>query len=60
ELTATYVIRPFNFDTLAIRSYQLIIDERIIEASLPALTLVILGIIPVILLSKQFEKSNRS
>lgn len=58
ELTATYVIRPFNFDTLAIRSYQLIIDERIIEASLPALTLVILGIIPVILLSKQFEKSH--
>ena len=51
ELPATLVIRPFNFDTLAIRVYQYASDERLIEASAPALAIVLVGIIPVILLT---------
>lgn len=51
ELPATLVIRPFNFDTLAVRVYQYASDERLIEASAPALVIVLVGIIPVIFLS---------
>ncbi|ACK66670.1 binding-protein-dependent transport systems inner membrane component [Rippkaea orientalis PCC 8801] len=60
ELPATLVIRPFNFDTLAIRVYQYASDERLIEAAAPALTIVAVGIIPVIFLSLQIAKSRGS
>jgi iron(III) transport system permease protein len=58
ELSATIVIRPFNFDTLAVKVYQYASDERLIEASAPALAVVLVGIIPVILLSIQIAKSR--
>jgi iron(III) transport system permease protein len=51
ELPATLVIRPFNFDTLAIKVYQYASDERLVEASVPALTILAVGLIPVIFLS---------
>ena len=51
ELPATLVIRPFNFDTLGIRVYQYASDERLAEAAAPALAIVLVGIVPVILLS---------
>jgi iron(III) transport system permease protein len=52
ELPATLVLRPFNSDTLAVVTYQLARDERLGEAALPALALVLVGLIPVILLSR--------
>ena len=58
ELPATLVIRPFNFDTLAIRVYQYASDERLIEASAPALAIVLVGIIPVILLTWRITRSR--
>ncbi|HHP7231007.1 MAG TPA: ABC transporter permease [Xenococcaceae cyanobacterium] len=58
ELPATLVIRPFNFDTLAIRVYQYASDERLIEAAAPALAIVIVGIIPVILLTWRITHSR--
>lgn len=58
ELPATLVMRPFNFDTLAIRVYQYASDERLIEASAPALAIVLVGIIPVIILSYRIAKSR--
>lgn len=58
ELPATLVLRPFNFDTLAIRTYQLAADERLAEAALPALTIVVVGIVPVILLSRAVARSR--
>jgi len=51
ELPATLVLRPFNFNTLAVRAYELASDERLADASTAALTIVLIGIIPVILLS---------
>ncbi len=51
ELPATLIIRPFNFDTLAIRVYLLASDERLAEAATAALTIVAVGIIPVVALS---------
>jgi iron(III) transport system permease protein len=59
ELPATLIIRPFNFDTLAIRVYNLASDERLVEAAAPALAIVIVGIIPVILLSFRIAASRQ-
>ena len=58
ELPATLVIRPFNFDTLGIRVYQYASDERLAEAAAPALAIVVVGIIPVILLSWRIAHSR--
>ncbi|NJR68490.1 MAG: iron ABC transporter permease [Synechococcales cyanobacterium CRU_2_2] len=51
ELPATLVMRPFNFDTLAIRVYQYASDERLAAASAPALAILAVGLLPVVLLS---------
>lgn len=53
ELPATLIIRPFNFETLAVRVYRYAADERLIEASAPALCIVLVGLLPVLWLSRQ-------
>ncbi|MEE8516475.1 MAG: iron ABC transporter permease [Alphaproteobacteria bacterium] len=58
ELPATLILRPFNFDTLAIRTYQLASDERLMDAAAPALAIVVVGIIPVIVLSVAIARSR--
>lgn len=58
ELPATMILRPFNFDTLAIRAHRLAADERLAEAATAALTIVLVGIIPVILLSRAIARSR--
>jgi iron(III) transport system permease protein len=58
ELPATLVMRPFNFDTLAVRVYQYASDERLMEASAPALTIILVGILPVTILSYRIAKSR--
>ena len=50
---------PFNFNTLSVRSYELASDERLADAALPALAIVLIGLIPVILLSRALDRSNR-
>jgi iron(III) transport system permease protein len=52
ELPATLVLRPFDSDTLAVVAYQLARDERLGEAALPSLALVLVGLLPVVLLSR--------
>jgi iron(III) transport system permease protein len=52
ELPATMLLRPFNTDTLAVVAYQLARDERLGEAALPSLALVLVGLLPVVLLSR--------
>ena len=52
ELPATFVMRPFNFDTLAVQAYNLASDERLAEASTAALTIVVVGLLPLIILSR--------
>ncbi|MGQ9724922.1 MAG: ABC transporter permease [Tepidimonas sp.] len=59
ELPATLVLRPFNSDTLAVVAHQLARDERLGEAALPALTLVAVGLIPVVLLSRALRSVQR-
>lgn len=58
ELPATLVMRPFNFDTLAVQAYNLAADERLTESSSASLTIVAVAILPVILLSRSIAKSR--
>ena len=59
ELPATLVMRPFNFDTLATQAYILASDERLTEASTAALTIVAVGILPVIAVSRSITRVQR-
>jgi len=59
ELPATLVMRPFNFDTLATQAYTLASDERLAEASTASLAIVAVGILPLILLSRQIAAGRR-
>jgi iron(III) transport system permease protein len=58
ELPATFVMRPFNFDTLAVQAYNLAADERLSEAATPALTIVAAGLLPIIVLSRMMLRKN--
>ncbi|RUO49423.1 ABC transporter permease [Pseudidiomarina donghaiensis] len=60
ELPATLVLRPFDFNTLAVRAYEMAGDERLADAGPPALMMVLVGLIPVILLSRAMLKSQQS
>ena len=59
ELPATLVLRPFNFNTLAVRTYELATDERLADAASASLAIVLVGIIPVILLSRSLSQTRR-
>jgi len=56
ELPATLIVRPFNFDTLAVQVYRLASDERLAESSGAALVIVLVGLIPVYVLSRSISK----
>jgi len=52
ELPATLIMRPFNFDTLAVQAHRLASDERLDGAAVPSLVIVALGMLPVILVCR--------
>ena len=58
ELPATFVMRPFNFDTLAVQAYNLAADERLSEASTAALAIVAVSVLPIILVSRRIARSQ--
>ena len=58
ELPATLIVRPFNFDTLAVQAFTLAADERLSEAAAPALAIVAVGLLPVVLLSRTISRSR--
>jgi iron(III) transport system permease protein len=58
ELPATLILRPFNFETLAVRVYRFASDERLAEASTAALAIVLVGLVPVILLSRAIARTH--
>jgi len=53
ELPATLIMRPFNYDTLAVQAYRLASDERLGGAAVPSLVIVAFGLLPVILICRQ-------
>lgn len=58
ELPATLILRPFDFDTLAVRVYQLASDERLSEASTGALAVILVGLVPVVALSHVLDRAR--
>ena len=56
ELPMTLLLRPFNFDTLATYTYQFAKDEMLEVAALPALMIVLSGLVPVILMSAMLRR----
>jgi iron(III) transport system permease protein len=60
ELPATFALRPFNFDTLAIEAYHLAQDERLAEAAVPSLVIVLVGLVPLLVLSRRYFQATRS
>jgi len=60
ELPATFALRPFNFDTLAVEAYHLAQDERLAEAAVPSLVIVAVGLVPLALLARRYFQATRS
>jgi iron(III) transport system permease protein len=60
ELPATLILRPFNFNTLAVRAFELASDERLADSAPAALTIVLAGLGPVILLSRSITRSRHA
>ena len=58
ELPATLILRPFNFETLAVSTYIYASEERMIQAAAPAIAIVLIGLIPIVLLSKMIRSSR--
>lgn len=50
ELPASLLLRPFNVSTLSIRSYELASDAQLVQASVPALMMIAIGVLAVVLL----------
>lgn len=59
ELPATLIMRPFNYDTLAVQAYRLASDERLGGAAVPSLVIVAMGLLPVILICRQVGRGRR-
>lgn len=57
ELPATLMLRPFNWDTLAVRAYNYAADERLAAAAAPSLAITLAGLIPILLLSWRLSQN---
>jgi iron(III) transport system permease protein len=56
ELPLTMILRPFNYDTLAVRALELTQQGQVIESSVPSMFIILIGMISVILLAKNMNK----
>jgi iron(III) transport system permease protein len=59
ELPATFVMRPFNFDTLAVQAYNLAADERLAEAATASLAIVAVGLVPLVIAARRMVRPER-
>ena len=59
ELPLTFALRPFDFDTLSVRVFQYAGDERLAEAMLPALMILVLGLVAAMALVPTLDHSSR-
>ncbi len=58
ELPATFAMRPFNFDTLAVQAYNMAKDERLPEAAAASLVIVAVGLVPLLVLSRAIGRTR--
>jgi len=59
ELPATLILRPFNFDTLAIRISELASNEMLYKTGFPSLVLVLTTAVAVLLLNSKFVRRKK-
>jgi iron(III) transport system permease protein len=60
ELPLTWLLRPFNFETLSTRTYKYAIDERIYDAALPSLFLIGISLVSVLMMIHPFREKGKS
>ncbi|MCG6343231.1 iron ABC transporter permease [Vibrio fluvialis] len=58
ELNAALLLRPFNFETLATYVYNYASDEHLELAALPAVLLVLVGLIPLVVVNRSLEQNH--
>ena len=58
ELPASLILRPFNFDTLAVSTYIYAAEERMFDAAAPSIAIVAVGLLPIFVLSRLIVKSR--
>lgn len=58
EMPITLMMRPFGWDTLAVRVFEMTSEGQWEQAALPAVMLVLVGLLPVLALTQQLEKQN--
>ena len=58
ELNAALLLRPFNFETLATYVYNFASDEQLELAALPAVLLVLVGLIPLLIVNRSLERAH--
>lgn len=58
ELPATLILRPFNFDTLAVKAYAYASDERLLQAAAPSLLIFIAGLVPILFITHGLGKTQ--
>ncbi|MEJ7798959.1 MAG: iron ABC transporter permease [Ilumatobacter sp.] len=59
ELPIVLLLRPFGFDTLPVWVYNLASESRYEQAALPALSIIVVALLPVFLLSRRLDGSDR-
>src|SRR5690606_28715278 len=59
EIPLTLVLRPFNFDTLATKAFQMAMDEQVAESANAALVVIATGIVPIVWLNRLLSKVER-
>jgi len=60
ELPATLILRPFNFDTLAVQAFRLSSDERLDGAAVPSLIIVAIGLLPVTMVLRTMSRRGHA
>lgn len=56
ELPLTLILRPFNYQTLATKAFDMATNEMIAESANAALIIILTGIIPIMFLNKLIKK----
>lgn len=58
ELSATILLRPFNFNTLATLVYEDASRSQVPEAAVPALIIIVAGLVPVVMVSRSLDRAR--
>ena len=59
ELPATLILRPFNYDTLAVSAYIYAAEERMRDAAAPSIAIILVGLIPIIIITRMIRSNQK-